>query len=159
MNERSLVPFIASEQRTAFTRGVQANNARQAQWPSSSSAVLQGNIADRLRRASDDHEHSLLYVRFEGLEADQVSIPHRAIEQMSKRLWGRVLLVPLRAAEVVLFLEDWSGFRSLQLRLLLQLAVRVTRLRQERLRAPAQWTLTATLRSPDHGDAKAAAAQ
>lgn len=124
MIEQALAPFVGPDRRLAFNGPIQASNARQAQWLPSSSAVAQRDMADRLRRASGDNEHSLLYLRFQGLETAQLDTLHRAIEQVSKRLWGRVLLVPLSSMELVLFLEDWSGFRSLQLRSLLELAVR-----------------------------------
>ncbi len=81
-----------------------------------------GNLAPQIAHANRHGEHTLLYLRFHGID-DAIELNlRRSLERVTSRLWGPATLSRVGKGEYALFLESWSIGRGLQLAALLDRA-------------------------------------
>lgn len=85
---------------------------------------IQKMITERVRDASQDAEHTLLYLEFAGLNQRRADALRRALEQLTGRLLGPVTMLPLGPVQVALLLEHWSEIRGRQLGTMLGFEIR-----------------------------------
>ena len=78
-------------------------------------AVSRQLLADRVGKARNGSEHSLLYLHIHGLSEAHAHALQRALAHLTGNLLGPVLMLALGRTEVVLFLEHWSAVRARQL--------------------------------------------
>lgn len=81
-------------------------------------------FVSRLEHSRWDSEHTLLRLYFHGLDDNHLDSVHRAIECVTKRLWGPVSSLALSRTDLLLFLERWPGARGGQFGELLVTAAR-----------------------------------
>lgn len=76
----------------------------------------------RITRANRQREHTLLYLRFHGIDETLEAHLRRSLERVTSKLWGPATLSHRGNGEYALFLESWSVGRALQLAALLERA-------------------------------------
>ncbi len=86
-------------------------------------AISLDRLAPRIARSNRDRQHTLLYLRFRGVDHAFESELRRSLEHVASRLWGPATVACVNADEYVLFLECWSVERGLQLAALLDRAL------------------------------------